>query len=107
VYGTQVRLRLRRDDGRVVRQPQRVGEAELGPVVPAPQEVHVPEFGSRLRDGGAQAGVGGDVVGRVQAGEPFLVEAAERVDQRLGEHQTGRDPQPGGAGGVGQPYRGP
>ena len=48
-----------------------------------------------------------DLVGFVQGGQALFVEAAERVDQRLGQHEPGTDAQPGRAGAVGEPGGGP
>ena len=79
----------------------------FGPVVATAQEVYVPEFGPRLGGGVTKAVGQRDLVGFVQAGQALFIQAAERVDQRLGEHEPRTDAQPRRAGTVGEPRGGP
>jgi len=78
-------LRLQR--GRAACELEGIGEPEFGPVVVAAEEVHVPEFGPRLRYRVKKVIGQRYLVGFVQGGQALFVQAPERVDQRLGERE--------------------
>ena len=77
---------------------QHLGQRTLGAVVASPQEVDVPHLGPDPGGGLAVAVGDGDPLGLGQGGEPRLVEAAQRVDECLREHQPGLDPVAVGTG---------
>jgi hypothetical protein len=75
----------------------------LGPVVAPAEEVHIAEFGPRLRGGVGLIMGQSDLIGFVQGGQARFVEATERMDQRLRQGEPCADPQLYCRGAVSQP----
>ena len=72
-------------------QVQRFSQPQLGPVVAAAQEVHITEFRAGLRRADRVVILECQAIGLVQMRQTFLVEAAKRVDQRLGQYLLARE----------------
>ena len=85
----QVRRGLGHHDRRSVRQVHRLAEPQLGSVVAGTQEVHVAELCTGQRRADRIDILDGQTVSLVQVRQTFLVEAAKRMDQRLGQHLSG------------------
>ena len=87
----EVGHRLRPGRRRRLLRGQHLVEQPLRAVVARPEEVHVAELGPCVRDRLEVTLGDRDPLRLGEGRQPGLVEAAERVDQRLGEHQPGLD----------------
>ena len=104
--GAQVGHRLGQRRRRAGALLEDLAEPPLRPVVARPEEVDVPQLGAGAGCGLAVAVGEGDPLRLDQGGHPFLVQAAQRVDERLGEHQPRLDPKASGIRLVGETDRG-